>query len=1569
MDPLSALSLIGNIAQFTEYAVKFFSDVRTVHRDGKSQSSEAIALSEASNTVRSLMERVTRSADPKLISKGAKEVKTERRLYRRYRTISKALIELLEEAKKDPRWRFMKSVQIVFRQYQNSERINALRADLEDLRKDVDSRNILLVQDHQKEILAQLDEIRGTNSMVFKVIGQNKMETDSRLDHIMKQIGQFQSIVQDVKGQTTEMLSKQNSFLLSDAISKSASEVMQLKWQSEILKSLHYNEIHFRKDAILSSDEQTLTWVHGSSTNSSADLEKAKLRTWLSDPGQRMFWITGKPGSGKSTLMKYACGHKMTRAALQKWANGHSLVIASHFFWISGHPIEKSIQGLYRSLLFQIFSQQQSLLDQLECFRKRLTTDDWTVADLKETLIEVGRFISSDNGSQRLKICCFVDGLDEYESDEDHQDIISLIKELTSFANIKLCVSSRPWPQFEKEFGSGGNGVQAVPRIMLHLVNGQDMEKYTAKELGKASKSFLRLETEDPKKHASIIKDITTKAEGVWLWLYLVVRNVAKDLRTDEVTVDTLQRAVNRYPSDIDAYLRQYLARANSTYEEEAARIFLSVMAAEGMSLPGIGIRFLIENMDQEKQIQLALGSGSDSFSKVVARDQRNPAELRSRLNNRCKDLLEMDMLASQPTEVEGHSTGSILGNRVTFLHRCVGDFFKSQYHEVLSHQAQKTTPFDPKLALASMFSFFLQHLTRSLAGGKIYNHRLGEQKNDFLELLRQFLVVAGELDEVLLAELKAVAASLGSVNRWNVIGAIVNRRRKRVCWTDLSYDNPDELDIPEGLFERLTIVHHLVDKVRILTSKICAKRNLPCASNVDPLAPMDFNVCYNIENSSNPRLSSSHTALFLSIAATAHLNTYIKRLMQFNTKQILQSYPQLVCFAVQPVRLESFLNALYGSSHEVSGYSYLDWVYESSVDAHSPEIAADRKLYEERTFPDIFNLDKPTIDLELIKFLVEKGGVDVNRPMEVSIFVPTSHEPRRFLYSRHIDRTCSHCTRTERIGDPPSPVDQHPNELSHTSRSAQSGQSLWIFLLACLVSRKYRAMSSLAEQTSQKLQYNQLVEDLIVRGANPHAVLTCIQIGHFTPAKNYEKWGSKWGGYHFKAEEAIKYIWTDWAQGHLLEKFKAQPGYQEMPFHSGEERPMSYSRNPASKSTLSMVSQSTGISYSAAGSDNERTAVGTPEDSGIEADTKETKLGDLRSMMVETFKKQPKEQTSAVLSGHSISTERNMTVFAYTGSRPKGTVEPPKREPLIKENKKSTARTEKERDTRRYPVPATENQYDTTKRRPVTVNTPHLPPNDATRRMQPADNTDQLSKDVRQRGLYSHPGSNLHDRFDTTQARSGAPIATLSGSYLPHEYGNLRQASGSVNATQQATNPFGYSEPQHKQKSTQPPQKERGRPTSGQSEINFKAARRPEPHRSSSVDSGADARKRSTPLKRGKGTNSYPGPAATQAQDKARRRHSDSSIGGHSDSEVDKKKKRRASWGYKGEEYRLDEEEDEAGKDFIDMLIETGARTVRGWISNLGKKLMGWQPAKLFGLSGSRTEEEEDWDYGDYRD
>jgi hypothetical protein len=110
-------------------------------------------------------------------------------------------------------------------------------------------------------------------------------------------------------------------------------------YQQRILRSMRFDNMHERDDRVHLPHESTFEWLledkepadqedpqpAQSKTEEEEEIIAMKLKSrsiflnWLSSP-EGIFHISGKLGSGKSTLMKLLSTHPQTRTQLQKWA-------------------------------------------------------------------------------------------------------------------------------------------------------------------------------------------------------------------------------------------------------------------------------------------------------------------------------------------------------------------------------------------------------------------------------------------------------------------------------------------------------------------------------------------------------------------------------------------------------------------------------------------------------------------------------------------------------------------------------------------------------------------------------------------------------------------------------------------------------------------------------------------------------------------------------------------------------------------------------------------------------------------------------------------------------------------------------------------------------------------------------------------------------------------------------------------------------------------------------------------------------------------------------------------------
>ncbi|KAK1238167.1 hypothetical protein MKX08_002746 [Trichoderma sp. CBMAI-0020] len=182
----------------------------------------------------------------------------------------------------------------------------------------------------------------------------------------------------------------------------------------EIHDDLYFPKLDARITEIEDPFQSTFKWIF--------DL---KLFThWLQE-GSGLFWINGKPGSGKSTLMKYIFQSSWTEDLLHDWRKSSLDIKAGFFFHFRGNAMQKSFEGLLRSLIIQILQpyrtafqkQHQKTWESFQLFKKeyqmlerqrksveyaldaimKLTSSE---RDLKEQLQHV---VESDGGVEEKK--------------------------------------------------------------------------------------------------------------------------------------------------------------------------------------------------------------------------------------------------------------------------------------------------------------------------------------------------------------------------------------------------------------------------------------------------------------------------------------------------------------------------------------------------------------------------------------------------------------------------------------------------------------------------------------------------------------------------------------------------------------------------------------------------------------------------------------------------------------------------------------------------------------------------------------------------------------------------------------------------------------------------------------------------------------------------------------------------------------------------------------------------------------------------------------------------------------
>ncbi|KAK1533011.1 uncharacterized protein CCOS01_04994 [Colletotrichum costaricense] len=378
----------------------------------------------------------------------------------------------------------------------------------------------------------------------------------------------------------------------------------------QLLKSLKYPRMNERRNQVSESHPRTFRWIFSDSMylsdtesdystegNSSAysdepvNVETSSIRSdeppeledasgstsyvlepivlrkwdsfvdWLKDGTQKIYWISGKPGSGKSTLMKYIEENSNT----MEYCDSEIRCI-SHYLWKPGTLMQQSIKGVLCSLLHQILDLRKSHAMQVLGRQPNLSTKDadtdWTAKELEKTLLDFIR-------ESTCKYVVLLDGLDEVAdtSDDGVDRLLDLIDELVSTNQVKVCVSSRPEPAL-KRF------LEKYPMLKIQDLTSRDIHLLTRERLEAMGIDLEYGGTDD------LSELICEKAEGVFVWVVLVLNSLKRGLDNYD-DVDTLYSRVESLPKDLTKLYKEMWSRMkedSDLYRRKTVLLFYMAM-------------------------------------------------------------------------------------------------------------------------------------------------------------------------------------------------------------------------------------------------------------------------------------------------------------------------------------------------------------------------------------------------------------------------------------------------------------------------------------------------------------------------------------------------------------------------------------------------------------------------------------------------------------------------------------------------------------------------------------------------------------------------------------------------------------------------------------------------------------------------------------------------------------------------------------------------------------------------------------------------------------------------------
>jgi NACHT domain len=593
MEPCAAIGLASNIISFVDFASHLISTINEIHYSASGSADGDWTLREVTTSLQRLsvsIESELPTGNPDPASQSLRDLTTE------CSNVAADLLGLLAGLQaKDPSSKRQSAKAALKRVWKTRERSD-LEHRLTHLSQALDLRFQDAFRSEVKEHLQRLlKEGRGNKSALEKL--------QLHVDAISSDV-----VATSLDNGAIRQL-RENVFLTDEIILKIR--------QRQCLRGLWFDSIAERYGSVEIAHEGTFEWLFTAAGESKMNLPRdeaqntlhlqngkltpkmlqasSNLVSWLEDD-KPFLHVFGKPGSGKSTLMKFLRNHFSTGEHLKVWAGDNELIIASFFFWKSGTRLQRSLEGLLRSLLHSILAACPELISTVLPTQWEETEDMYhyaistAVSGAQELERSFEYLMGASGAFENHRLAFFIDGLDEFEPGQISQRYGPLLQTLLRWSSmqngkVKICVSSREYPVLEAAFCKS-------TQLRLQTITANDICRVVNSFLT-TNEDFLHLLADD-RSIEKLQKTILSKCDGVFLWVALVLRNLADGLANGDSMAD-LETTVLTLPTEIEELLAGLLDSIEPQYRKYCHKILGLVSRADGLFMLRLPRLFFVE--------------------------------------------------------------------------------------------------------------------------------------------------------------------------------------------------------------------------------------------------------------------------------------------------------------------------------------------------------------------------------------------------------------------------------------------------------------------------------------------------------------------------------------------------------------------------------------------------------------------------------------------------------------------------------------------------------------------------------------------------------------------------------------------------------------------------------------------------------------------------------------------------------------------------------------------------------------------------------------------------------------
>ncbi|KIL86170.1 hypothetical protein FAVG1_10566 [Fusarium avenaceum] len=316
------------------------------------------------------------------------------------------------------------------------------------------------------------------------------------------------------------------------------------------LRDLHKTDPRHDKRSIISAKGglvyDSYRWV----------TENQQYKQWYEDRSNRLLWIKGDPGKGKTMLL---CG------IIDELEKSKPNAVF-YFFCQASDPSLRSATYVLRGLIWSLARTRPSLISHTRQQYDQAGADIFVNRNAWQALSEIFTAILSDDAAAD---CVFVvDALDECT--DGQEQLIDLISRLSNVRQARWIISSRNWQTIEGQLDS----VTADARLQLEL-NAAAIAEAVHYFINHKVKELARGKRLNDDIGAKLSEYLVANADDTFLWVALVCQELVKV----DVAARHILQVARSFPSGLTKLYERMMEMMKQSRDKKLCEAVLALSA------------------------------------------------------------------------------------------------------------------------------------------------------------------------------------------------------------------------------------------------------------------------------------------------------------------------------------------------------------------------------------------------------------------------------------------------------------------------------------------------------------------------------------------------------------------------------------------------------------------------------------------------------------------------------------------------------------------------------------------------------------------------------------------------------------------------------------------------------------------------------------------------------------------------------------------------------------------------------------------------------------------------------